>query len=237
MLKKPLALAAYEKLADAYAAKVDTKPHNAYYERPATLSLLPDVNGRTVLDAGCGSGVYSAWLIDRGARVVAVDVSPRMLHHARGNVGNKALVCRADLGGGAPFLKSGSFDVVLSALSLDYLPDWEVVFRDYHRVLRAGGHFVLSVGHPFFDFEYFKTDSYFDTEEVSCEWRGFGIRVDMPSYRRSLSTLVNTALMAGFDLEQILEPKPTAEFKKADLKRYEKLMRQPAFLCVKARRR
>ena len=154
---EPLALAAYEKLADAYAAKVDTKPHNAYYERPATLSLLPNVNGQSVLDAGCGPGVYSAWLSDHGARVVAVDVSPKMLRHAKGRVGDKAMFCRADLSGGVPFLKSGLFDVVLSALSLDYLPDWEVVFKEYHRVLRSGGNFIFSVGHPFFDFEYFKT--------------------------------------------------------------------------------
>lgn len=39
----PLALEAYEALAEAYAAAVDAKPHNALYERPATRSLLPDV--------------------------------------------------------------------------------------------------------------------------------------------------------------------------------------------------
>ncbi len=38
MTDKPIALDAYETLAAAYAAAVDTKPHNAYYERPATLS-------------------------------------------------------------------------------------------------------------------------------------------------------------------------------------------------------
>jgi len=49
---KPIALDAYETLAEAYASVIDTKPHNAYYERPATLSLLPDVNGET--SSGCG---------------------------------------------------------------------------------------------------------------------------------------------------------------------------------------
>jgi hypothetical protein len=38
MTDKPIALDAYEALAEAYAAVIDTKPHNAYYERPATLS-------------------------------------------------------------------------------------------------------------------------------------------------------------------------------------------------------
>jgi hypothetical protein len=64
---RTVAIEAYERLAEAYAARVDTKPHNAYYERPATLSLLPDVAGKRVLDAGCGPGVYSEWLAERGA--------------------------------------------------------------------------------------------------------------------------------------------------------------------------
>ena len=51
MDEKPIALEAYEILAEAYASVVDTKPHNAYYERPATLSLLPEVRRKRVLDA------------------------------------------------------------------------------------------------------------------------------------------------------------------------------------------
>ncbi len=67
--KKDLFIAydAYEKLAHAYAEMIDTKPHNAYLERPTTLSLLPDVEGKRVLDAGCGPGVYAEWLVERGA--------------------------------------------------------------------------------------------------------------------------------------------------------------------------
>lgn len=67
----PIALEAYETLADAYAEAIDTKPHNAYYERPATLSLLPEVAGKRVLDAGCGPGAYAEWLLDRGERTRA----------------------------------------------------------------------------------------------------------------------------------------------------------------------
>jgi hypothetical protein len=42
MADQPIALDAYQALAEAYAAVIDTKPHNAYYERPATLSLMPE---------------------------------------------------------------------------------------------------------------------------------------------------------------------------------------------------
>lgn len=67
--EKPIALDAYEALAERYAALVDSKAENAYCERPATLSLLPDVKGKRVLDAGCGPGSYSEWLVLPGLRM------------------------------------------------------------------------------------------------------------------------------------------------------------------------
>ena len=87
MNQKPLAYEAFQELADTYAAHVDTKPHNAYYDRPAMLSLLPDLSGRRVLDAGCGPGVYAEALVARGASVVACDMSERMLELADQRLG------------------------------------------------------------------------------------------------------------------------------------------------------
>jgi hypothetical protein len=46
MEEKPIAYDAWEELAEAYSAKVEKKAHNALYERPATLSLLPQVKGK-----------------------------------------------------------------------------------------------------------------------------------------------------------------------------------------------
>lgn len=89
MMEDPIALEAYERPAEAYADRVETKPHNAGYERPATLSLLPPVEGKSVLDAGCGPGVYAEWLADRGAEVAAVDVSPTMIRLARRRLGGR----------------------------------------------------------------------------------------------------------------------------------------------------
>lgn len=51
MPEPPIAYQAYQELADHYAALIDTKPHNAYYERPAMLGMLPELRGKRVLDA------------------------------------------------------------------------------------------------------------------------------------------------------------------------------------------
>ncbi len=237
MNDKPIALDAYEMLAESYASVIDTKPHNAYYERPATLSLLPEVRGKRVLDAACGPGVYSEWLRSHGAEVVAVDASQKMVELAKRRLGEAADVRQADLSKPLNFLDNESFDIVLSPLTMEYIEDWNSTFREFYRVLRPGGHFILSVTHPFFDYTYFKSNNYFETELVGNEWQGFNtVKVHMPSFRRSLEATLNPLMEASFCLERILEPKPTEEFKEADPEDYEELLKWPSFLCIRARK-
>lgn len=234
MTSRPIAFDAYEFLAEAYAARIDTKPHNAFYERPATLSLLPEVKGKRVLDAGCGPGVYSEWLLDHGAHVVALDASPRMVELARTRTGGRADVRVADLEAPLSFLPDASFDVVLSPLVLEYVRDWRAVLAEFQRVLGSGGCLIVSVTHPFFDSTYFATRAYFDIELVHAEWTGFGPRVRMPTYRRSLEETLNPFAETGFLIERVLEPRPTADFAAADPRHYEELMQRPCFLCIRA---
>ena len=108
---KPIALEAYEVLAERYAAIVDSKGENAYVERPATLSLLPDVKGKRILDAGCGPGSYSEWLVNHGAEVIGVDVSPKMIEMAKRRLRNRVQLYEADLNKPLSFLEDGSFDI------------------------------------------------------------------------------------------------------------------------------
>jgi ubiquinone/menaquinone biosynthesis C-methylase UbiE len=232
---KPVAQDAYNALAEAYAAVVDTKPHNAYYERPATLSLLPDVKGKWVLDVGCGPGVYAEWLVAHGAQVVAFDVNRKMVRLARQRLGDKAQVVLANLEAPLDFLADGSFDVVVCPLVMDYIKDWESTFKEFHRVLREGGCLVFSMEHPYPKYDYHRrTSNYFNVELVEYVWRGFGKPVRVPSYRRPISGVINPLVKAGFILEQILEPLPTEEFSLVDPDDYEELIRSPGFMCVRA---
>lgn len=236
--RKPIAVEAYDALAESYAALVDAKPHNAYYERPATLSLLPDVRGKRVLDAGCGPGVYSEWLVTRGAEVVALDVSEKMVQLARERLGTKVQVVQADLEQPLDFLADATFDIVVSALALDYVRDWSGLFREFYRLLRRGGHVVFSIGHPAAEFFIsHEAGNYFETELVDYEWTGFGTPVRVPAYRRPLGAVVNPLVEAGFVLERLLEPRPTEEFREKAPQEYEELTRRPGFLCVRAIKR
>ena len=232
---KPIAQSAYDELAEAYAEMVDTKPHNAYYERPATISLLPDVKGKLVLDAGCGPGVYAEWLVAHGAGVLAFDVNPKMVRSARQRLGDKVAVVQANLEAPLDFLADTWFDVVIAPLVMDYVKDWEPTLLEFHRVLKPRGVLVFSMEHPHTKYEeHRETSNYFNVELVEYTWRGFGKPVRVPSYRRPLSGVINPLLRAGFMLDQILEPLPTEEFKEMDPEEYEELMRSPGFMCVRA---
>ena len=85
----------YEGIARKYAETVDTKPWNAYYERPAVISLLPPLTNAKVLDACCGSGWYAEYLLSRGAAVTAFDLNSEFVSLTRSRVGERARVLQA----------------------------------------------------------------------------------------------------------------------------------------------
>jgi SAM-dependent methyltransferase len=240
MQKKPLAYEAYQDLAFAYADKIDTKPHNAYYDRPAMLSLMPELDGRKVLDAGCGPGAYAEQLVARGAQVLAIDVSERMLELAEKRLQQAIKKGQVELRVAdltQPLkLADEEFDFVNAPLCLDYVEDWQKLFCDFLRILKPGGLFLFSCGHPSFDAEYYETSKYFSVEQVECTWKGFNKHVRMPSYRRSLEEVLMPVIKAGFLLDKVHEPLPTEEFRSTDPIRYRNLTHRPGFLCVRARK-
>lgn len=223
---------AYEVLAGEYNRLGDSKPSNAYLERPATVSLLPDVEGSFILDAGCGAGHLAFELVDQGANVLGIDISQRMVEHSRHRV-PEADVIKASLEDTLPF-KSASFDGITSSLAFHYIHDWDILFKELKRVLKSNGWIVFSVQHPHADFEeYSDSSNYHDVEWVTATWTSFGREVEVPTYRRPLTEMVNPALLNGFHLDKILEPIPTEEFQRVAPERYEYEAHRPNFLCFR----
>lgn len=234
----PKVVASYETIGERHASQALDSVYNDYYERPVMYSLLGGVKGLRVLDAGCGPGSYTEWLIAHGATVLALDASPTMVKLARQRLGDAATVRQADLNEPLDFIEADSFDVVLCALVLDYVQDWEMLFADFRRILVEKGRLVFSVHHPCFldlkvgaDIE----DSYFATEQVEEDWLAFGLTI--PAYRRPLGAMSSALWEAGFLIERLVEPQPTQECKRVYPRYYEELSKHPVFLCVSARRK
>ena len=232
----PQALEIFEQLANHYATTVDTKPYNAYYERPALTSLLPEVRGKQVLDAGCAAGWYTEWLLDRGAVVTALDISPGMVAKTKERVRDRAVVRVADLRKPLDFIEDESQDIILSSLTLHYMENWDSVLGEFYQKLKAKGVLVFSVHHPMMDCQLSPLDNYYCTELLDEEWTVGEKKVRVRFYRRPLQEIINSVLRTNFKLEKIVEPQPTQAFMQLEPEDYAKLMRQPGFLCLRARK-
>lgn len=220
---------AYDEIAASYVEDVETSPYNAHLDFPGTTRLIPDVAGDRVLDAGCGTGKYTAWLHDQGATVVAVDVSEAMLAEASERVPDSVTFHHASVADPLDFAAADAFDGVVSGLVLDYIEDWTPVFEEFHRVLAPGGFLVFSVSHPFDEFPLADDENYFHRERRVKDWD-----VEIPYYRRPLEQMLNPLLEAGFTLETVAEPQPTQAFEAVWPDRYETESRHPVFLAVHA---
>ncbi len=227
-------LSAYEEIAEKYNELIDHKPHNAYYDRPNTLELIQEVSGKFILDAACGPGKYAEILISEGARVKGFDISEKMVMLARERNKNQKDFFVHDLSSPFEMFDNETFDAVICALALHYIEDWNFTIKEFCRVLKPNGSLVISIEHPFFEYNYFHSEKYFEIEHVKCTWSGFGKPVEVNSFRRPLSECITPLTENGFYIDKLVEPKPTEEFEKLDPKHYKELNEFPAFMCIRA---
>jgi len=225
--------ASYEGIAGKYAATVDSKPWNAYYERPAMLALFPSLVNAKVLDVGCGSGWYAEYLLSHGATVTAIDLNGEFVALTQARVGQRATVLQADLTNPLDFAAGGEYDAVICPLVMHYLRDWQPAFREFQRVLKPNGVLVFSTHHPFADWQDYNTENYFAVDLVEDEWDVGKVRF----YRRPLTVISRDLDATGFCIERLLEPQPTEDFRLVHPEGYERLTKSPGFLVVRARKK
>jgi len=200
----------YDRLASVWSSTTDEGPFNGLLERPALRALVPGhLLGATVLDAGCGSGAQAEWLLEQGADVVGIDVSPRMIEEAERRCGGRGRFLVGDLAQPLP-LEPGSLDGITCSLALHYVADWSVPLRSFASALRPGGWAVISLDHPFGPHPH-QRGGYFDTELVSDTWRKAGVEVTQHFWRRPLAAVFGAFADAGFKVDRVAEPQPSAE--------------------------
>ena len=111
--------------------------------RAEVLASVWPAGGRHVADLGCGTGFLATWLAERGADVVAIDHSERMLARARSRPGAGTVTFRQGELDALP-LADGEVDAAFTNLVWHHLPDHAAAAREVFRVLRPGGRCVVS---------------------------------------------------------------------------------------------
>ena len=114
------------------------------------LRLLGRVDGKRVLELGCGGGPASVALARQGAKVIAVDPSAEQIGHARRLSEREDVMVEWHQGDLADlaFVRADTVDAVLSVYVLGIASDLDRVFRQVHRVLKPDAPFVISLPHP-----------------------------------------------------------------------------------------
>ena len=116
---------------------------NDLIEQPAMRKLLPDLNGKSVLDLGCGYGHNCIDFVGRGAsRVVGIDISEKMLEVAIEEHPDIKFL-RADMSD-LSFIKR-KYDVVFSSLAVHYVEDFSAFAKSVCDVLNPGGYFIFDI--------------------------------------------------------------------------------------------
>jgi ubiquinone/menaquinone biosynthesis C-methylase UbiE len=136
---------------DGWMGKGGSKHHQrlAIPQATALLDLKP---GETLLDIGCGQGVFAPFAKQAGATYTGMDVSSRLLDMARQYHGKdgtfiEADACKIELSSG---LRGGTFDAALFLLSIQDINPLDAAIRGAAFVLKPGGKLVMVMTHPAF---------------------------------------------------------------------------------------
>ncbi|MBQ0834346.1 bifunctional 2-polyprenyl-6-hydroxyphenol methylase/3-demethylubiquinol 3-O-methyltransferase UbiG [Marinobacter sp.] len=203
---------------------------------------LPDLEGKRVLDLGCGYGWHCRYASEQGASsVVGIDISAKMIAKARelthtGNIRYEQTAIE-DFEAA-----SGSFDVVLSSLTLHYVCDLAPVFAKVAMLLSTDGEFCYSVEHPVFtarpqqdwwyddegNISHWPVDDYFQEGKRATRFLG----AEVIKYHRTAASHFQALRAAGLQVENLVEPAPQeAMIKKLA---WQDELRRPMMLILRA---
>lgn len=207
-------------------------------------ALFPPLEGKTVLDLGCGYGWHSKYAAEQGAAsVLGLDLSERMIEEARRRNASAAISYRV-CGVEEYDYPENRYDFVISNLVLHYIADLDSVYQKVSRTLKPGGVFLFNIEHPVFtagvheDWLYgedgapaaWPIDNYFYPGERQTLFLG----QQVAKQHHTLTQILMGVLHAGLTLEHIEEAQPPEEM--MDIPGMKDEMRRPMMLLVRARR-
>ncbi len=211
--------ALYDEIADWYATWVHTESRVHQILIEALPTLMGDVSGRRVLDVACGEGVFARLLATHGARVVGVDLSPRMVALANESDvhASARITCHVDDAQTLATLHAADFDGAVCMMALMDIPDLEATCRSVRRVVKPGGWFIVAITHPCFEAPHATWEeevlhpdagrvirSYLEEGLWRSDFSG-GVRGKVGAWHRTLGTYLNTMIATGWMLERFVE--------------------------------
>jgi malonyl-CoA O-methyltransferase len=195
-------------------------------EENITLDLISNVRNQRILDLGCGTGRYCELLAKRGAKVVGIDPSSKMLEFAKRKITPN---CRFEVRLGriedADFPTS-YFDVVISALTVGHILELEPVIREVSRIIKSKGRLIISDMHPYWFVSGYDYVKFLDAN---------GQEYRIPEYTHLFEEYWNLFTKFKFAVQDVKEPRIDNTLVKSfpNLTKYKGM---PLALIMKAKR-
>lgn len=182
---------------------------------PAVAKLLPEeLSGQRVADLGCGWGTLCRLLASRGAAVTGVDLSARLIEHARRReaVRPVGIDYRVADVTGTGWWDGMPFDGVVCAMALMDIDDTAGALSTVATVLRPGGWFTFSLFHPCYPggagdpktLPSWPPDGGYSAEGWWTTGSA-GVRGHVGANHRMMSTYLNAILHAGLEFVEFAE--------------------------------
>lgn len=215
---------------------------NDMIEQPAIRSLLPALQGKDILDIGCGFGDFCHYASIQGAaHVLGIDVSEKMLNEAKKLTQAENITYQqVAMESFEPALDA--FDVIVSSVAFHYVADFSGLIKKLVKSLKTGGVLVFSVEHPICtahpnmlvqkDLQgetFHPVYNYRDEVGFEQTWFVEGVK----KYHRKLSTYINILLDNHLSIARVLEPMPSDELIAQREKFFNHKIRPP-LLVIKA---
>lgn len=213
----------YDEVADWYDSVLRSGTIVQDAAMRALHDLAGDIDNRRLCDLACGQGIVARALADRGAWVVGVDTSAKLLEIARAKESaHSRRIEYAEMNAETLVdLASGSFDGVVCNLALMDIANLSATSASVYRVLRPGAWFTFTIMHPCFQ----TPDSAWITEDAKTgrvvrdyfmegHWHSKnrkGMRARVGAVHRTLSSYFNTLSATGLVLQVVAEPQLTRQ--------------------------
>ena len=210
---------------------------------PATFRLIGNVKGRLVLDLACGEGYNARILAGKGARVIGVDFSAKLVRLARIEEAREKLGIEYHVADASDLSRfpSNHFDLVTCFMALQDIEDYKTAMSEVARILKSKGRFVFTIPHPCFEMVNDKgnristTEKYFGAGENRIQWKMERLLkpFETTSFHRTLTDYFDALYKNGFVVRRLVEPQPT----KRGLKRFaplKEVLLRPHSIVVEA---
>mgnify|MGYP003287516092 CR=1 FL=1 len=204
--------------------------------------MFPSIQGKKVLDLGCGYGWHCRFAAEQGAeQILGIDLSQKMIEEAKKRTQDPRITYRI-CGMEEYEYPENTWDLVVSNLALHYVEGIEEIFQKVYRTLKEEGVFLFNIEHPVFTAgvgqewiygedgkpQFWPVDNYFMPGERTTNFLGCSVT----KQHHTLTQIPMGLLKQEFELKAVEEAQPSKEMMEIPGMKDE--LRRPIMLLVKA---